>query len=279
MNHKVKNTIDQFFQTRSDHTYSFKGKDYTINKRNFEELDPKLQQSFTHYASSQIPKKPKKIPQPPIRAEKESGKLKISTKFPTVVNVKETKMIKQVRKEILRIATSEKIVEEKLHYPNAFKALLSQPHTALDQFKKTVESELNLTLFIDTNVYYFREISDAKPSIANTIIKSVKGIKGINVFASDSLYHMEYKGKLYRYYTELLADLPEKMKQKVMVLTQGCGESDFESYKPLKEGIIFCTPYLHGDNCGCRQIYKAEQSNKCKMHYNIKDWKSLKTIK
>ena len=278
MNHKVKKTIDQFFKTRREQVYNYKGEDYTINRSNFEELDSKLKQSFTHYASSQIPKRPNQTVQPKM-SEQKSGPIKMPTKFPSMLSVKETKMINQVRKELIRIATIEKIVEEKLHYPSVFKALLSQPHTALDQFKKTTESELNLTLFIDTNVYYFREISNAKASLPHTIIQAVKGIKGINVFSSGALYDLQYKGKTYRYYTELLADLPEKMKQKVMVLTQGCGESDMKLYDPLKKGIIFCTPYYHGGNCGCRQIWKAEKSGKCEMHYDIKDHKSLKNIK
>lgn len=282
-NHKAQRPLDQFFETKGEMKYKWRGEEYEINKKNFTKLDPALQQSFTHFCANEY-RQPKPKPKPMGSIPTEStispfGPNKVSIKMPKLATSTELQRMEIVKRELIRIATTVTIVEEKLDYPRVFKALLSQPHTALDQLKKHEEYKINLTMIVDENIGYHQN----DRWFHNTLIEAGRSIKGINVYSSNAIrgiFNGDKKKVAYNYYTELLAALPKEQQKKILVFTQGCGHTDvkfYEGIKEIKKNITFCTWFNKGENCGCNQIACAEHAG-LSVNYAIRNPKDLTTL-
>lgn len=273
LNFKIANAVDKFLELKGgSYSYTFRGEEYNITRESIRTVDTKLQQSFGGFVSrnSNSPRKVQTAPDP-------GAKFKTKIFTPEKVYIRGSKDRVLVRQELLRLATVPKIIEEKLNYPKVFQALLTEPHTAFDHKKKHEETEINLTLFVDHSVGYHREIRGCDQGLHDTIISVAKTIKGINVFDSYAIYNTEYKGQIYPYYTDLLKVLPEKMKRKVLVFTQGCGTA--ENYRGIKEeSLTFCTPFSHYENCGCDRIDAAARAKQI-MVYSFRTANDFKILK
>lgn len=275
VNYKIDRVATSFLKnTGGSYPYTFKGKQYDITHESLMTLPRELQQSFGHFCAQKNPPRQAKSYMPKLTPPQRGWNY-----IPPVVTTKETAKEALVRKELLRIALTEVPIEEKLNIPKVFRALITEPHTALDQRKITMESKINLTLFVDTNVRYHVQdyMGDVDKSLHSTIIKVAKTIKGITLFAGSALYLMEYKNESQKYFTDIYRVLPLKLKQKVVVFSQGCG--NIGDYEGIPKGAVqFCTGFIHGHNCGCEQLKKAAMA-KMTMHYGITSVESLKLIK
>jgi len=180
----------------------------------------------------------------------------------------------EIKKHILRWATTEILQIGPLNMPKVFKALITEPHTAFDHRKNVLETLVNLTIMVDTNVGYMEK----NQWLYNTIVQTASKVKGVNVFHSPGLHGLVHKGVSYDYYPEMIEELPSKMTEKIIVFTQGCGHSEKEQpYKNLKKPVHFCTCFKIHCNCGCDQIAKAERGGQ-NMYYEIDSVESLATI-
>jgi hypothetical protein len=273
LNYKIERNTDNFLEKAGgSYTYSYKGKDYEITQESLKSMDPGLQQSFGHFTAKKKGKSPTPSYIPKMTLQKGDNYLPPSVKAAGISKVME------VRRELLRLARTEVIVEDKLDMPKVFKALLTEPHTALDYRKKTVEEEINLTLIVDTNVRYHinGHMQEVDRLFHNTLIEAAHGVKGIHVFYAEALHGLHHKGHRYDYYTDLYKDLPTKLKRKVFVFTQGCGHVGHYLEMP-KKAVHFCTGFAHHHNCGCPQIEKAAISGQV-MHYGVTNVSKLKQI-
>lgn len=268
-NYKAQKPLDQFFfNGKGSMDYKWRGQTYNVNAENFSSLPFSLQQSFTHYCSTIQQEKTKKISLQSPRQSQIGNKLaKASAYMPEKLFSKEIRGVSEIKKHLIRLSQSTVIVEEKLNYPKVFSALLSQPHTALDQFKKTEDTKTNLTLIVDDYVSYH---SRTNQWFHNSIIETAKTIKGINVYHNGGFRGSfkdkkgNYSSEMSDYFTEFIATLPKKEQEKIIVFTQGCGDRDFYVYdqiKSIKANITFCTCFAKGCNCGCNQIRVAEKSD------------------
>jgi hypothetical protein len=278
LNFKIKQNTDVFLEkVGGTYSYNFQGTSYEITEESLKLANPRLQQSFGRFVAKNLPRKRKLE----VSCFQSEANAKISTGKTFLPTAKEHEGISkfiQVKKELLRIATVEKIVEEKLDMPKVFRALLTEPYSALEHKKKSIETSVNLTLFVDANVAYHNSdfMSDIDVEFHNTLIKAAESIKGVNVFYSNALYNMEFKGNTYTYYTDLYKVLPANLKRKVIVFTQGCGSMG--DYKDMpKEAVHFCTGFSLGCNCGCGQIEKARRGKQI-MHYGITNIEKLKKL-
>lgn len=180
----------------------------------------------------------------------------------------------EIKKHIMRWATTEILQVGPLNMPKVFKALITEPHTAFDYRKNVLETKVNLTVMVDTNIGYM----ERNHWLYNTIIQTASKVKGVNVFHSPGLHGLVHKGVQYDYYTEMIEELPAKMTEKIIVFTQGCGHSNKDQpYKDLKKPVHFCTCFKPKCNCGCDQIGKAERGGQ-NMYYEIDTVESLATI-
>lgn len=278
-NYKAQRPLDAFFEKEGQMEYEWKGEKYNVNRNTLPSLPMKLQQSFTHYCATKYAKK-KKITVPQQSLFSESIKTKTSTTNPHKIYSKEIKRREEIRKHLLRLATSTKIVEEKLNYPKVFQTLFSQPHLALEQLRKTEETKVNLTLIVDPMVGYHK----VNKWFHNSIIETAKDIRGINLYVGNAVrgvFEGDKRKKYYPYYTELLKSLSEEQQQKIIVFTQGCGEiadNYYENISPkIKSNIVFCTYFHKYDNCGCNSIKIAELA-KLSVKYGIRSPEDLKYI-
>lgn len=274
LNFKIENATDKFLEmVGGKWNYKFKGETFEVTPESLSKYSREMQQSFGAFAAKNLSRKP---PRAQFVDELTIGR----TYIPRKVESKKLSKVEKVRKELIRLAKTEKIVEEKLNYPKVFQALLTEPHTAFEHKKKTIEEHFNLTLIIDTNVGYMNRGymgKDVEAGLPATIIEAAKNIKGITVFASGGLHLIEYKHRKYDYYTTLLKDLPKHMTKNVIVFTQGCGGmGHYQGIKP--EAVKFVTPFEYGCNCGCEQIKKAANAGQI-MYYGINCADKLKEIK
>lgn len=285
LNFKISRPTDKFFEVFPEYDYKFKGKTYKMTSEFLRRAPVELQQSFGAFVAKKFPPQPNKVTVVTKTKVKQSETTEEptigSTYLPQKVEGKKTDRQKDlIIRELKRLAKSETVVEEKLNYPKVFRALLTEPHTALEQKRKTVEEACNLTLILDTNNRYWSR-SNMSPEvdcnlIAN-IIEAAKGIKGITVFATSGLHHLKYKNKHYDYYTDLYQDLPLHLRKNVIVFTQGCGGvGNYNAFRPKL--VKFVTPFEHGKNCGCGQIAKAEAAQQI-MFYGIDCATKLSKIK
>ena len=128
LNYKVVRNTDKFFdRVKGSYTYKYKGKDYEITQESLQSMDPRLQQSFAHF-TSQFNKKEQSVISQVNKTIKRGG-----TYLPDTYKVEVTNKMLAVRKELIRLAKTEILVEEKLDMPKVFKALITQPHTERKQ--------------------------------------------------------------------------------------------------------------------------------------------------
>lgn len=179
----------------------------------------------------------------------------------------------EVKKHILRWANTDTIIQGPLDMPKVFKALITEPHTAFDYRKNVMETETNLTLFVDTAVGYHNK----DKFLHNTIINVAKKIKGVNIFSGHALCNIEYKGERMPYYTDIVRALPKKQTRKIIIFTQGCGHTPDDTYKDLTKKMYFCTCFEPKCTCGCEQIPKAEAAG-LNMNYKILSIEDLAKI-
>jgi hypothetical protein len=273
LNFKIERNTDTFLKkVGGSYIYNYKGKDYEITQESLKSMDPGLQQSFGHFTAKKKCKSDVADYIPKFKPQQGA------THLPPSIRANGTAKVLEVRRELIRLARTEVIVEEKLDMPKVFKALLTEPHTALEHKKKTIEEEINLTLIVDTNVRYHTKdwMSEVDPLFHNTLVEAARGVKGINLFYAEGLYRLSFKGHTYSYYTDLYKNLPPKLKKKVLVFTQGCGSVG--DYVDMPENAVhFCTGFAHGRNCGCYQIRKAAIAGQI-MHYGVTNVSKLKQI-
>ena len=84
---------------------------------------------------------------------------------------KDVKDFDLIKYHIIRLAKSEKLIEEKLDYLKVFRALITQPHTILEQTKKTIEDDLNLTVFVNINCNYYPQQYKSFPNSVLEVCK------------------------------------------------------------------------------------------------------------
>lgn len=273
LNFKIERNTNQFLEKcGGKYNYTYKGKEYEITKENLTTMDPGLQQSFGHFTARKNPPPPKLSFIPIIRPIIGQNYL------PPVIKARGYNMVEKVRKELIRLAKTEIRVDGPIDVQKAFKALLSEPHTAFDYRKQVVEEEINLTIFVDINTRY--HIDGYMPGVDallhNTIIEAARGVKGIRVFSASALYHIPYKGQVYEYYTDVYRDLPKKHKKRVIAFSQGCG--GIGHYEGIPKGALhFVTGFTKGKTCGCGQIAKARDAGQ-HVHQGVVNLDSLKKL-
>lgn len=309
LNYKIREHTDKYLEMNGgEHEYTFKGKKQTITQRSLEKSSRELQQSFGNFCAKENEKngggggdgegKPGDKPgkgkgdgkgtptdQPGVPSElkveddtkSEEGKQPFkggSVKRAQRIHNDQVQREFEIKKHILRWATTEIIQIGPLNMPKVFKALITEPHTAFDHRKNVLETKVNLTVMVDTNIGYM----ERNHWLYNTIIQTASKVKGVNVFHSPGLHGLVHKGVQYDYYTEMIEELPAKMTEKIIVFTQGCGHSNKDQpYKDLKKPVHFCTCFKPKCNCGCDQIGKAERGGQ-NMYYEIDTVESLATI-
>lgn len=276
LNFKIENASSQFLKILGGkYNYKFRGQSYEITPEFLETAPTELQQSFGAFAAKKLPRQPKIV-----KAKFVDEPVTGGTYMPKKIVSKKLTYTEKVRRELIRLAKSEKIIEEKLNYPKVFQALLTEPHTAFDHKKKTVEENLNLTLIVDVAVGYMTKDhmgNETEQGLPHTLIQVAKTLKGVTVFEAHGLHQIKYKDKSYDYYTDLLRVLPKNLTKNVVVYTQGCG--GMGHYQNIKPGAVkFVTPFKAGCNCGCGQIRKAAAAEQV-MFYGVNCADKLSIIK
>jgi hypothetical protein len=249
-------------ETQGSFTHTYNGKEYDVNPDTLGLLDEKTLQSISTRLSKLYPKPPAKL-----NISRDEGKASIS-----VAPGYDDRVVEKINKEILiekelkRLATTEILVEDKLHYPRVFMKLLSQPHLALEEKRLVPDEKTELYLYVDEAVGY----NDRDNGFHNTMVKVAKKIKGITVYASCML---RFDGDYY--WEHIIKNVPKG--KTVLVFTQGCGGTIGQP--PKGYNIHFCTHFKHGYNCGCGTIRTHESHEKLfKFHYGLDTPETLKSL-
>ena len=254
-------------ETKGEFTHKFKGEEYTVNPDNIDDLSDEMIQSLSTRLSKLYPRKlkPKKVPIP--TAGKGASTKDSKTPGFDKKSVEEINKEKLIERELKRLATTEILVEDKLHYPRVFMKLLSQPHLALEEKRMVPDEKVELYLYIDAAVSY----NNNDNGFHYTMAQVAQKIKGIRVY-NECMLRFDDDG----YYWDHMQKHVPKGKT-VLVFTQGCGGA----YGNLPKGynIHFCTHFTKGHNCGCDTIGKHEQQSKLfKIHYGLDTPETLKSL-
>lgn len=279
-------------------THTFKGKEYEITPENYKSLKSDLIQSV----STRLAKKYGSSYKTTISSGKSKGEVETNEEGegeyefdeagPNKAQGRDTKQksgvtsdLLIVRNELKRLSLSEKIVEEKLNYPKVFERLLSQPHLALDERKKSVEDHHELYIFVDTAASYMR----GHHELHNAIITEGSKLKGVKVFHGTMVRNLmlapqnspaTHKESSVYYWSVLKHLVPKG--RRVLVFTQGCGGVNGRYPKEMGYKLNFCTPFAHGSTCGCNTIpehFELSKKDKLvRMNYGIFKAKDLRKI-
>jgi len=252
-----------FLETEGKFTHTYKGIEYTITPDTVGLLDEKTIQSVSTRLR-------KLYPPPPSVARPTRGKGKAGgqVKAPGFDDRTVEQMNKEalIERELKRLATTEVLVEDKLHYPRVFMKLLSQPHLALEEKRLVPDDKTELYLYVDSSVGYNQKDN----GFHHTMVNVAKKIKGIHVFSS---WMLRFDGEYYWHHMK--KHVPKG--KTVLVFTQGCGGTD--GHPPKGYNIHFCTHFKHGDNCGCPTIRRHESEGKLfKFHYGLDVPETLKSL-
>jgi hypothetical protein len=250
-------------ETGGEFTHKYNGKEYTITPNTVGLLDEKTLQSVSTRLRKLYPPPPK-----PVSQRRGKGKADGAEKAPGFDDrtVKKTDKEILIERELKRLATTEVIVEDKLHYPRVFMKLLSQPHLALEEKRLVPDEKTELYLYVDAAVGY----NNRDNGFHHTMVNVAEKIKGIHVYSS----HMLRFGGDY-YWKHMEKHVPKG--KTVLVFTQGCGGTNGQP--PKGYNIHFCTHFKHGDNCGCSTIRTHEDYGKLfKFHYGLDKPETLKSL-
>ncbi len=250
--------------------HNYKGVDYEVTPENLLSLDPRVIQSLSTRLRRENPKpKPTQVPaMAPANGEASDDK---GQGFDNREQVKlnRPELIKQ---EILRLATTEIIVEEKLNYPKVFQKLITEPYLSLEQFRRTYDSVVEIYLFIDRATGYNRK----DEGFHRTMYDVASKIKGVRVFYNNML-RLEDDGEYYL--TKLDKIVPRG--KKIVAFSQGCGGAWGEI--PSGRHVHFVTHFKHGEDCGCDGIHYHERMEESKksvtVHYGVDTPEKLKLLK
>lgn len=249
---RQKTLIDNELLLKGSISYKYRGKEHVVTAENVDILDRNFIQSLSTYLSKNSPKPvPVKVP-----GEGEMKDLEFGQGFDkTQENKVNQDKIALIQKELLRISYSEMVVEEKLRYPKVFEKLMTEPHLALEQFKKTYEPDHKLAIYVDLcNGYH---VGNESRELHGTIITAVEDLqkkyKKIHLYRTggsqlkdQNKHHFEHALDTYK------PDTP------VIVLSQGCGHyrGDHNRISPIKyrKNFYFCTCFTLGRTCGCNTI-------------------------
>ena len=165
--------------TEGSFTHVYKGKEYTVTKDTVGNFDRQLLQSLATRLRRQYPPIPK-----PIRT-KSKGPVKEYEKGEGTDNRVNNNITteKLIEAELRRLATTEYMVEDRLHYPRVFRRLISQPHLAFEERKLVPETRVELFMYVDKSVGYNYQDN----GFHNTMVEVAKKIKGITVFSAERL--------------------------------------------------------------------------------------------
>lgn len=250
--------------TQGEFTHKFKGQEYTVNDSTIDDFSDEMIQSMSTRLSKLYPK-PKTVKKVPAKGEGEPRNAKAKGYDKTSVEKSISEIL--IERELKRIATTEILIEDKLHYPRVFMKLLSQPHLALEEKRLVPDEKTELYLYVDTSVSY----NEKDNGFHHTMIKVAKKIKGIHVFYN----HMLRFDEDGYYWDHLVKNVPKG--KTVLVFTQGCGGA--YGTPPKGYNIHFCTHFEKGDDCGCDCIGKHEQHQKLfKIHYGLDVPETLKSL-
>ena len=249
-------------ETQGSFTHTYNGKEYNVNPDTVGLLDEKTLQSISTRLSKLYPKSPTKR-----KMSRGKGKANSSGApgFDDKV-VKTTDKEILIEKELKRLATTEILVEDKLHYPRVFMKLLSQPHLALEEKRLVPDEKTELYLYVDEAVSY----NSKDNGFHHTMVNVAKKIKGITVYSGCML---RIDGDYY--WDHIIKNVPKG--KTVLVFTQGCGGA--YGLPPKGYNIHFCTHFKHGENCGCSTIRQHENEGKLfKFHYGLDTPETLKSL-
>jgi len=250
-------------ETGGEFTHKYNGKEYTITPNTVGLLDEKTIQSVSTRLRKLYPPPPRSISQ-----KRGKGKADGAEKAPGFDDRTVEKTAKEIliERELKRLATTEVLVEDKLHYPRVFMKLLSQPHLALEEKRLVPDEKTELYLYVDPSVGYNQKDN----GFHHTMVKVAEKIKGIKVYSKWMLRFDE------GYYWDHMKKHVPKGKT-VLVFTQGCGGTIGQP--PKGYNIHFCTHFKHGDNCGCGTIREHEKEGKLfKFHYGLDTPETLKSL-
>lgn len=246
-------------------TYKFQGREIEITMENFGSLDSKLKQSYSTFLSKKYQKSPPIVKSKPLEGTEANGSIE-DENFDNKSLVLDKNDKFSTKEQLIydflyRVSYHEKILEEKLHYPRVFQRLLSQPHLAFEERKKTIESYHDLHLFVD----HYTSYNPKDNGFMNSLIRIGKTIKGITVYNYPALRPPEGG-----YYSDVVKKLP--LDSKILIFSQGCGGIENHAHYPHKAHYI--THFCKGENCGCDTIpYHEKWINEKKinvtMHYEI----------
>jgi hypothetical protein len=255
-------------QGKISDTYKFRGKEVEITPDNFGSLDPKLKQSYSTFLSKQQGSQ-KRVVGSKKTTNPNKGNETNEENFDNASLVPECNDLYSKKENLIhdflyRVSYHEKILEERLDYPKVFQRLLSQPHLAFEERKKTVESYHDLHLFVDKYTGY----NPKDNGFINSLMKVAKRMKGIKLYEYPSLRDPA-TGK---YYAEKVKELP--LNSKILIFSQGCG--GIGDYLNYKHKVHYITHFDKGCNCGCDTIPLHERNIRERklnvvMHYGIQN--------
>ena len=251
-----------FEETEGKFTHTYKGIEYNITPNIVNALNKELIQSISTRLRKLYPPQPK-----PVKVKRGGGRASAAG-APGFDDrsVKKTAKEILIERELKRLATTEFLVEDKLHYPRVFMKLLSQPHLALEEKRLVPDEKTELYLYVDEAVGY----NSKDNGFHYTMVNVAKKIKGIHVYSS----HMLRFGGDY-YWEHMKKHVPKG--KTVLVFTQGCGGTNGQP--PKGYNIHFCTHFVHGSNCGCSTIRHHESYGKLfKFHYGLNVPETLKSL-
>jgi hypothetical protein len=285
--------FEDYFEKNKFIEHTYKDKKLTISKENINSIPKEFVQSLAtrlaksnSSSSKMVPgkgngdKKPVQFDMAPDGKDSEIGKNKggkvkrAEDKVDNTIDKKEF-----VKKQVLRLSTTTHLFEDKLDYPKVFKALLTEPHNALDYRRKTEEDIIQSIFVIDPAIGY----NNNDKGFHKTLITVCKEIKGVDVLELTSL--TDYSSG--EYYLNKLDQIMKKNKGNIYVFSQGCGGSPPDVPFDLKKVIgtrklTFCTCFKHGETCGCDIIPSHERLQKVnksmKIYYSIDSYNKLSLL-
>ena len=265
IHYRQERLLEKHFQTENlvSDSYTYQGNKVEITPENFESLDPRIKQSYSTYLAKKYPSPKKPVltqgpgedPKSKTDESDEKGKSWVDER-----NSHRSPKENFIRQQLIRLATVERIVEDKLHYPRVFQRLLSQPHLAFEEKKKVYDTKMNLHVFVDKCTGY----NWKDKGFMNSLYNVGSTIKGITMYDCPGL-----RPEGHKYYTEIVKTLP--IDSRIIVFSQGCG--GVQARLDYPHTVRYVTHFCKGDDCGCDTIQThqemASEGGKITFNYGI----------